>query len=125
MKITINEIYLLERFDATTLAKYLRCLFASLLSKSNHLALDVLDQVVRVASESRQVSRPLPVIEVEWLVATAFNHAVDCYASGEEKVCRAWAEKAVELADLVDDGGALARTLRAKFERLQFCAEMA
>lgn len=63
---------------------------------------------------------PFPALELEWLVASTFNHAVDHYARGEEASCHKWALKAMDLAEYVDDKGALAATLQDRFARLRF-----
>lgn len=62
----------------------------------------------------------LPSAEVEWLVAAAFNHAIDYYARGEEESCHRWALRAMHLAEYVGDGGLLRDTLQDKFAKLQF-----
>lgn len=46
----------------------------------------------------------------------AFNHAIDLYLLSAESDCKRWAEKAIELADLVQ--GALGQLLRGNFVRL-------
>ena len=63
---------------------------------------------------------PFPALELEWLVASTFNHAVDHYARGEEASCHKWVLKAMDLAEYVDDKGALAATLQDRFARLRF-----
>lgn len=72
------------------------------------------------SSPLHQVGRPFPSEELEWLVATAFNHAVDYYARAEEQPCHRWALKAMALAEYADDGGALAALLRDRFAKLRF-----
>lgn len=63
---------------------------------------------------------PIPPFEIEWTVATTFNHAIDYYASSEEAACRAWADKAMELAECEGEEGTLAETLRGRFAQLRF-----
>ncbi|KAG5953019.1 hypothetical protein E4U53_007190 [Claviceps sorghi] len=124
LKCIINEIFALEAFDVAKLAKYLRCLFHILLAKNDTLALGVLDHFAQVSLESKAVGSPLPTVQLEWFVARAFNHALDHYVQFQEGPCRAWAFKAMELANLVQDGGILAKTLQARFEHLRFQACM-
>jgi hypothetical protein len=66
------------------------------------------------------MQRPFPRVELEWLVATVFNHAVDFYARGDEHQCHSWALKAMDLAEYVTDGGDLGNTLQDKFAKLRF-----
>jgi hypothetical protein len=66
------------------------------------------------------MERPFPGVELEWLVATVFNHAVDFYARGDEQQCHAWALRAMDLAEHAGDGGELGNTLQEKFARLRF-----
>lgn len=66
-----------------------------------------------------QVGQQFPPAEIEWLVATTFNHAIDYYARGEENPCHSWALKAMELAGYLEDGGVLRGSLQAKFARLR------
>ncbi|KJZ71961.1 hypothetical protein HIM_08641 [Hirsutella minnesotensis 3608] len=120
MKLIINEIFELEDFDGAKLAKYMRCLVQATLPLDDCLALQLLDQAQQIAREGRQVGRPFPGTELEWLVATAFNHAVDLYVRVDEARCHVWALKAMALAEYSDDGGSLAATLRERFARLRF-----
>lgn len=64
---------------------------------------------------SSQKSPPYPSIELEWLATTTFNRAVDFYCAGQDALCRRWAERAVELATLMPDAGALRRVLQEKY----------
>ncbi|KAG6027631.1 hypothetical protein E4U41_000876 [Claviceps citrina] len=125
LKRIINEIHALEEFDAAKLAKYLRCLFHVLVPmEDDTLALGVLDHFTQVTLESKAVmampETAIPAVELEWFVATAFNHALDHYVQFREEQCRVWGSKAMELAGLMPDGGVLARTLQARFGHLRF-----
>ncbi|POR34574.1 Uncharacterized protein TPAR_05222 [Tolypocladium paradoxum] len=123
MRLIINEIFELENFDNEKLARYIRCMFQAILPLDDALALQLVDQALQIAREghqSTQVRRPFPSAELEWLVATTFNHAVDFYARGEEDPCHRWALKAMDLAEYVGDGGGLAATLQDKFAKLRF-----
>ncbi|KAG5919793.1 hypothetical protein E4U42_006422 [Claviceps africana] len=122
LKCIINEIFALEAFDAAKLARYLRCLFHILLANNDTLALGVLDHFAQVSLESKAVGNPLSTAQLEWFVARAFNHALDHYVRFQEGPCRAWASKAMELAELMQDGGVLAKTLQVRFEHLRFQA---
>ncbi|XP_044723905.1 meiosis protein SPO22/ZIP4 like domain-containing protein [Hirsutella rhossiliensis] len=120
MRLIINEIYELQDFDGEKLAKYIRCMVQAMLPLDDALALQLIDQALQIAREGHQVGRPFPGAELEWLVATAFNHAVDFYARAEEQPCHRWALKAMALAEYADDGGSLAVLLRDRFARLRF-----
>lgn len=143
MRLIINEIHALEGFDAARLSKYIRCVFQSILPLDDGLALTLLDETLQLARECRtyrqqpqpqadphphphadegdNVAPQLPAEELEWLIATSFNHAIDLYARGESHgVCHPWASKAMDLAAYMDDGEELAHLLQAKFARLRF-----
>lgn len=59
-----------------------------------------------------------PEDEIRWLSTVAFNRAVDYYLAAADMHCRRWAGKAISLADLIEDDGALGRLLRGKLEML-------
>ena len=66
-----------------------------------------------------------PSEELEWLATTLFNLAVDFYVAGSAEMAKKWACKAVEVADVLEngergtgDGGMLARVLRGKIAEL-------
>ncbi|KAL7962386.1 meiosis protein SPO22/ZIP4 like domain-containing protein [Trichoderma compactum] len=120
MRLIINEIFELEKFDYEKLAKYIRCMFQAILGLDDTAALQLVDQAIQIAREGKETGHRLPSAELEWLVATSFNHAIDYYARGEEEPCHRWALKAMHLAEYVDDGGLLRDTLQEKFAKLQF-----
>lgn len=47
-----------------------------------------------------------------------FNRAVDFYLASADEDSRRWGRKAIELAELMRDGGMLARLLKDRFGRL-------
>lgn len=59
-------------------------------------------------------------VEIEWLVATSFNHAIDYHGCNEEDACRQWAMKALKLAEFTGDDGNLLNTIRRRFAKLHF-----
>ncbi|KAL6864455.1 meiosis protein SPO22/ZIP4 like domain-containing protein [Trichoderma novae-zelandiae] len=120
MRLIINEIFELEQFDYEKLAKYIRCMFQAVLGLDDASALQLVAQAIQIAREGKETGNQLPSAEVEWLVATAFNHAIDYYARGEEEPCHRWALEAMHLAEYVGDGGLLRDTLQDKFAKLQF-----
>ncbi|KAL7799887.1 meiosis protein SPO22/ZIP4 like domain-containing protein [Trichoderma ceciliae] len=120
MRLIINEIFEMEKFDYEKLAKYIRCMFQAILGLDDASALQLVDQALQIAREGKEIGNQLPSAELEWLVATTFNHAVDYYARGDEEPCHRWALKAMDLAEYIDDGGVLRDTLQAKFAKLQF-----
>ena len=58
IKSIINEIYTLDSFNNTKLAKYIRCVFQALLPQDDSLAMQMLDHAAQVASESAEVHFP-------------------------------------------------------------------
>lgn len=59
MRLIINEIFALEKFDNEKLAKYIRCMFQAILPLDDALALQLVEQALQIARESSQVSRSL------------------------------------------------------------------
>ena len=59
-----------------------------------------------------------PPTELEWLATTAFNHAVDYYVQENDGLCKAWAERALKLAEWAEDGCGLAGALMEKYTGL-------
>ncbi|CZS76977.1 unnamed protein product [Fusarium graminearum] len=114
MRLIINEIYLLEGFDNERLAKYIRCLFKAILPLDDRLALQVIEQAVKVAREGSQVQTPFPADDLDYIVAATFNHAIDISGRGDEGLCQQWALKALELAEYMDDGGDMRDSLRER-----------
>lgn len=55
MRLIINEIFALDEFDNQQLAKYIRCMFQAILPLDDNLALQVVDQALKVAREGSQV----------------------------------------------------------------------
>lgn len=58
MRKIVNEIWVLESFDAVKLAKYTRCLFQATLPLDDALAMKLLDEACSKARELREVSQP-------------------------------------------------------------------
>lgn len=56
MRKIVNEIWVLERFDAVKLAKYTRCLFQVTLPLDDGLAMRLMDEACSKARELREVS---------------------------------------------------------------------
>ena len=59
-------------------------------------------------------------MELEWLAAATFNHAVEFYCVKDDASCRLWAEKALTLAGSADDGGGLSKLLQEKYSGLSW-----
>lgn len=145
MRKIVNEIWDLESFDAVKLAKYTRCLFQATLPLDDTLAMKLLQEACGKARELHEVSFHFdaldhyyvddqlvanhysryqsdarwPEEELEWMAATAFNHAIDLYGAYERDRAKEWASSALNLAHYCPDGG-FERMLQDKFIRLNF-----
>lgn len=64
------------------------------------------------------MKNPFPAEELDWIVATAFNHAIDIFARGDEALCHRWALKALDLAQYMDDGGDMKTVLQERVVKL-------
>lgn len=119
----INAAYKRDH-DMNQLCKWIRVLFQiSLKSLDQKLAIQCLDQATRIARRRRESKTPFDAVELEWLAATTFNHAVDFYSMGDESNCRLWAEMALSLAGEASDEGSLATMLREKYASLSWETE--
>lgn len=122
LRAIIDALWALDRsLDAAKLARYMRCLFQATLPLDDGLALALAGEYVALLDEAgRKDVATLPE-ETEWLAATAFNHAVDCYFARRDGACKEWAARAFELAHLVPgDEGRLEAVLHERFSRLRF-----
>ena len=106
--------------DIQQLCKWIRCLFQMGMKVNDKLALQCLDQAIRIARSCKDSSTPYDAVELEWLSATAFNCAVDFYSAGDEANCRVWAETALSLAGEASDEGQFLKTLREKYSTLSW-----
>lgn len=136
--------------DIDKLSRWIRCLFSLALVSKLEMAEHLLDQVVTITREGLAVSGQIfhlqcsnhlfryqpaltffshfflqkaevyPPEELEWLAATTFNRAVDFYCSSQDADCRRWAEKALAIANLSSDGGALHELLQTKYMGLSW-----
>lgn len=61
MRKIVNEIWVLENFDAIKLAKYTRCLFQATLPLDDTLAMRLLDEACDKARELREVGHTCPI----------------------------------------------------------------
>ncbi|KAK4101092.1 SPO22-domain-containing protein [Parathielavia hyrcaniae] len=117
MRKIVNEIWVLESFDAVKLAKYTRCLFQATLPLDDGLAMRLLDEACSKARELRESEAAWPEEELEWMATTSFNHAIDCYSAHEIERAKKWATKAINLAHYCHDG-TLEEILQSKYLRL-------
>ena len=136
----INITWQQNSNDINKLARWIRCLFTLALSSNADTAEQLLDQAANIASSSKQVRIPVnssglcisnacpakqqsmsyPAEELEWLTTTTFNRAIDFYCSSQDASCRRWAEKALLLSSLLEDGGALHEVLQEKYQGLSW-----
>ncbi|KAK4120894.1 SPO22-domain-containing protein [Parathielavia appendiculata] len=119
MRKIVNEIWVLESFDAVKLAKYTRCLFQATLPLDDRLAIRLLDEACSKARELRESEATWPEEELEWMATTSFNHAIDCYSAHKIERAKEWATKAINLAHYCHNGR-LEDILQSKYLRLSF-----
>ncbi|KAK4245326.1 meiosis protein SPO22/ZIP4 like-domain-containing protein [Corynascus novoguineensis] len=117
MRKIIDEIWVLERFDAVKMAKYTRCLFQATLPLDDGLALQLLDEACSKAKGLRETQATWPEEELEWMATTSFNRAIDCCSVHQAERAREWAAKAINLAHFCSDGK-LVKILQNKRARL-------
>ena len=136
----INATWQHDSNNIDKLARLTRCLFTLALTSNVDTAEQLLGQAVNIAESSKQVRIPTkrsshyttntrtaeqqsmtyPPEELEWLTTTTFNRAIDFYCSSQDASCRRWAEKALLLSSLLEDGGALHEVLQEKYQGLSW-----
>lgn len=105
------------------LPRYLHILFhLAITAPDDILAELVLDQALSLARGGKDsLSTRYPDEEIHWLASVTFNRAVDFYLMSADGDCHRWAQKAIELADCIEDEvsrGMLGRLLREKYIKL-------
>lgn len=78
------------------------------------------DDDTKSANENPKQADRYPATELEWMATTSFNRAVDYYLSENDAKCKQWAEKAMTVAQWLEDDGQLRDLLMGKFSTLQF-----
>lgn len=53
------------------------------------------------------------------MAAVSFNHGLDMYGTGDLENCDKWAERALNLAEFIDDGDAMKKDLQRKWSMLK------
>ncbi|KAF2143242.1 uncharacterized protein K452DRAFT_167927 [Aplosporella prunicola CBS 121167] len=115
--------------DVVRLARWIRCLFQLSLDTDEETALQCMDHAIEVAGSPKKgrgsdnaaiAATAYPRDELEWLATTAFNRGVDAFCAGDDARCRMWAERALEVAARVSDGGALHKVLEEKYSGLRW-----
>jgi hypothetical protein len=111
------------------IARWLRCLFQVSLLPSSTLALECIAHATSLAASppvslaGESGGDAFPQIELEWLAASTFNHAIDFYSAGDDENFTLWATSALQLAEKARDGGALAGLLRERYSKLLWQAD--
>ncbi|KAF6805556.1 hypothetical protein CSOJ01_09425 [Colletotrichum sojae] len=118
--VIVNEIWELEHMKGDKLAKYVRCMFQAVRPLDAGLGQRLMRQAIGMARDSSKTSHPFPPEELEWLVTTSFNHAVDAYNARQDDECNSWADLAMNLAHYAGDDGALEKTLQENRMKLRF-----
>ncbi|ORY11635.1 meiosis protein SPO22/ZIP4 like-domain-containing protein [Clohesyomyces aquaticus] len=139
----INHTWRQSNNDIVKLSQWIRCLFRLALPFDETTSLKCLDQVSDIAAARQGVRaapntpppssssgksadvhekqpNKYPTVELEWLAATSFNHAVDHYLAHDDAKCRLWAEKALGLAQWSEDQNQLRDLLMEKYKGLTF-----
>ena len=66
----------------------------------------------------QQSQAVFPPEEIEWLGRSFFNRAIDHYVESRDEECQRWAQRALSISDLGEDGGRLHQTLQEKLQTL-------
>jgi hypothetical protein len=114
----INITWEHDNANIAKFARWIRCLFSLALTSNIETAEQLLNQVASIAESSRKQAIVYPAEELEWLTTTTFNRAIDFYCSSQDAACRRWAERALGLAILCDDGERLHEVLQGKYQGL-------
>ncbi|KAG9197672.1 hypothetical protein G6514_001141 [Epicoccum nigrum] len=106
--------------DVVKLSRWLRCLFNLTLSFDESISLKCLDQATQIAAKKHGQPDCYPATELEWMATSAYNRAIDYYVGEDDANCKVWAEKAMVVAQWLEDNGQLRDLLMRKFSTLQF-----
>lgn len=79
-----------------------------------------LEDDAEMTDQKLKQSDRYPGTELEWIATSAFNRAIDYYVGDDDAKCKVWAEKAMTLAQWLEDAGRLRDLLIEKFAALQF-----
>jgi hypothetical protein len=115
--------------DRTHIARWLRCLFQVSVLTASTLALECITHATSLAaspplsSAGQPGGEAFPQVELEWLAASTFNHAIDFYSAGDDENFNLWATSALQLAEKATDGGVLAGLLRVRYSKLSWQAD--
>ncbi|KAJ6786811.1 hypothetical protein PWT90_02639 [Aphanocladium album] len=120
LKSIVNQVFEIEKFDSSRLARYLRCMVQVLLPVAeDFLARELLEQAMDIAKQAKEVNVLFPAEEAEWLAAAAFNHGLTKYAARNDmSACHAWLDSAVAMAQHVNDNGQFAASLQRRQQEL-------
>lgn len=119
----INATWEIRTIDIAKLSRWIRCLIAKALNSDAGTAERTLHQAVNIVENTTKVDEEgaqYPAEELEWLATTIFNRAIDFYCSSQDAECRRWAEQALVLGRLCNDGGLLHGVLQDKFQSLDW-----
>jgi hypothetical protein len=119
MTLIVDSAYK-DGMDIAKIARWIRIALAIELEESSDAAaLDFLKQAFIIAKARYGSTRsPYPDNELRWLVAIAFNQAVDLFSRDESTGGMLWLDNTVKVAQYVADDGALHAHLRSKQEQL-------
>ena len=143
----ISAIRTQPEYDIVRAARWIRCIVQIVLDSHStassdhdllHLITSIIDEALNLARDAAHSStngrtqhhitddiEVYPSDELEYLSTTLFNLSIDFFVAEEEKEAKVWADKAVEVADVLalsprnrgGDEGALGRCLREKGAR--------
>ncbi|RYP44678.1 hypothetical protein DL768_008881 [Monosporascus sp. mg162] len=122
LRIIVNQIWALERFDHAKTAKYMRCLLQATLSGPPETSLNVIEEICSAVKQEADAQATFPPLELEWLIITAFNHGVDLYCNDESELSKNWIAHAFTLAHYHQDGGDLEALLQERYTKLKWDA---
>lgn len=121
MQNIINQTWNSSGGDMEKLSRWLRCLFRMTIGTNPDIALQLLKQAGNMAVKSSAAlgKRRYPPSEIEWLVATTFNSAVDRFCASDNKGSKTWAEAALDLAKTAGSKTGLYEQIQTRWKELQ------
>lgn len=60
------------------------------------------------------------MLELKWLITTAFNHGIDLYGSNEAELSKKWIGYALTLAHHYPDDGNYEKLLQKRYTKLKW-----
>lgn len=101
-------------------AKWYRVMYTLALDQPTDTVAATIDQICDAADTAALSETAYPTEELEWVVTTTFNRAVDAYCGSDERMFRTLGAAALRLAERMQDRGAMRGVLMERLARMSW-----